>query len=100
MVFNDDLVFGYGRLPDYYRWTTPLEYQLFATAKRPELISNVSRRGETTQGKNAGRRAKQQQKKGPRLGSKPSGRIAMQWTRDMPVLVRAMMCSEAMMKCS
>ena len=30
-------VFGYGRKPEYYRWTTPLEYQLFASDKRPQM---------------------------------------------------------------
>jgi len=33
LVFDDDRVYGYGRLPRYYRWTTPLEHHLFATPK-------------------------------------------------------------------
>jgi len=33
MVFNDDTVFGFGRLPQYYKWTTTLEHQLFAAPK-------------------------------------------------------------------
>ncbi|MEA3366491.1 MAG: PQQ-binding-like beta-propeller repeat protein [Planctomycetota bacterium] len=33
LVFDDARVYGYGRLPKYYRWTTPLEHHLFATPK-------------------------------------------------------------------
>jgi outer membrane protein assembly factor BamB len=33
LVFNKDEVFGYAREAQYYRWTTPLEHQLYA-AKR------------------------------------------------------------------
>ncbi|MCO6458365.1 MAG: PQQ-binding-like beta-propeller repeat protein [Pirellulaceae bacterium] len=30
---DDDHVYGFGRKPQYYRWTTTLEHQLFATSK-------------------------------------------------------------------
>lgn len=33
LVNNDDTVFGYGRKPEFYRWTSVLDYQLFAAAK-------------------------------------------------------------------
>ncbi|MFO8015251.1 MAG: PQQ-binding-like beta-propeller repeat protein, partial [Phycisphaerae bacterium] len=33
LVFDADRVYGYGRLPKFYRWTTPLEHHLFATPK-------------------------------------------------------------------
>ena len=33
LVFDDAMVYGYGRKPRYYRWTTPMEHQVFATAK-------------------------------------------------------------------
>ena len=33
LVFNKDEVFGYAREPQYYRWTTPLEHQLFAAGR-------------------------------------------------------------------
>jgi hypothetical protein len=35
LVFDDQSVYGFGRKPQYYRWTTPLEHQLFATDKQP-----------------------------------------------------------------
>ena len=38
MVFDDETVYGYGRLWKYYRWTTPLEYHLFAVDKQPQIV--------------------------------------------------------------
>lgn len=38
LVFDDQNVYGYGRRWQYYRWTTPLEFHLFATSKNPEQI--------------------------------------------------------------
>ena len=39
LVFDDSSVYGFGRQPQYYKWSTPLEYQLFATKKFPESQS-------------------------------------------------------------
>ena len=33
LVFDDANVYGFGRLPKYYRWTTPIEHHLFAADK-------------------------------------------------------------------
>jgi len=33
LVNNDTTVFGYGRKPSYYRWSSVLDYQLFAAAR-------------------------------------------------------------------
>ncbi len=33
LVFDDENVYGFGRLPKYYRWTTPIEHHLFAADK-------------------------------------------------------------------
>ena len=33
LVFNDEKVFGYGREPQYYKWTTTLEHQLFSASR-------------------------------------------------------------------
>jgi outer membrane protein assembly factor BamB len=33
LVFDDSKVYGFGRKPQYYRWTTPIEHQLFAADK-------------------------------------------------------------------
>jgi len=33
LVFDDSRVFGFGRKPQYFRWTTPIEHHLFAASK-------------------------------------------------------------------
>lgn len=48
LAFNDTDVFGYARQPQYYKWTTPLEHQLFAAGRDavvPEPVSLPPRRG-------------------------------------------------------
>lgn len=35
LVFDDDNVYGYGRKPEYLKWTTTIEHQLFASEKEP-----------------------------------------------------------------
>ena len=33
LVFDDENVYGFGRKPQYYRWTTPIEHQLFSATR-------------------------------------------------------------------
>ena len=47
LVFDDDRVYGFGRKPQYYKWTTPLEYQLFATGKEPVVVQTTGRKPAT-----------------------------------------------------
>ena len=35
---TDQAVFGFGRKPRYFRWTTPMEFQLFAAPNDPKTI--------------------------------------------------------------
>lgn len=47
LCFDDETVYGYARLPEYYRWTTPLEHQLYAAsldAVVPEVQRSPPRR--------------------------------------------------------
>ena len=45
LVFDDTNVYGYGRKPQYYRWTTPLEHQLFSANKEaPDVPQPAGRR--------------------------------------------------------
>lgn len=73
MVFDDRQVYSFGRKPQYYRWTTPMEYMLYAAARQPELLrlgdDKKARRG---------------------LGGKPPQTIETNWKQDVPILVRAM----------
>ncbi len=33
LAFDAERVYGFGRTPDYFRWTTPMEFQLFAAPR-------------------------------------------------------------------
>jgi outer membrane protein assembly factor BamB len=74
MVFDDQTVYSFGRKPEFYRWTTPMEYMLYATAKQPPIVK--------TGQNNAG------------LSAMPPTRIQTGWTRDLPILGRAMVLAD------
>jgi outer membrane protein assembly factor BamB len=42
LVFDDSKVYGFGRKPRYYRWTTPIEHQLFAADKALDASADAS----------------------------------------------------------
>jgi outer membrane protein assembly factor BamB len=67
MAVGESNVFGFGREPRYYRWTTPIEHQLFSAVK-PEV-----RAASGAQGKKKGR-----------------GSVIRNWTTRLPMFVRAM----------
>jgi hypothetical protein len=39
LTFNESCIYGFGRQPQYFKWTTPLEHQLFAAEKFPDSRS-------------------------------------------------------------
>jgi outer membrane protein assembly factor BamB len=81
MVFDDHTVYSFGRKPKYYRWTTPMEYMLFAAPKQPQLVGlDDARKGQKTPPK----------KKRAGLGDLPPKTIQTAWNQDLPILVRAM----------
>ena len=46
LTVDDSNVYGYGRKPQYYRWTTPIEHHLWAAEKEaPEVPKPGPRRG-------------------------------------------------------
>lgn len=77
LVFDDATVYGFSRKPQYFRWTTPIERQLFASSKEPEVIVNKPRQA-----------ARAKQKSG--AATPPVARIAWQWSQSIPLHVRAM----------
>jgi len=84
MVFDDETVYGYGRLWKYYRWTTPLEFELFATSKQPEIV-------------NAGTERKPIKKAGKRTGRTRTlavTRFVPKWSAATPVQATAMVLTE------
>ena len=76
MVFDEHKVYSFGRKPQYYRWTTPMEYMLYACARQPEVVEL---------GKATARAG---------LGAMPPNTIQKDWTRDVPILVRAMVLAD------
>jgi len=41
LVFDDERVYGFGRKPQYYRWTTPIEHHLFAADREPGTVETA-----------------------------------------------------------
>ena len=84
LVFDDQMVYGYGRLWKYYRWTTPLEFQLFAADKQPELVAS-------------GTEKKAVRKQGKKAGTKkvPVTRFVSNWSDDVPVQINSMVLTDS-----
>jgi len=77
MCFDEDSVYGFGRQPQYWRWTTPLEFHFFAVS-----------RDQVGQMKHA---ASQRKKKGnPAPEDAPKPKSPYSWAHRYPVLTRAM----------
>ncbi len=83
LVFDDEKVYGYGRLWQYYRWTTPLEFHFFAAKKQPEIV-------------NAGTERKAIKKDGKRVGSRklPVTRFVPDWSNDISVQINSMVLTD------
>jgi outer membrane protein assembly factor BamB len=73
---GDDKVFVFGRQPQYYRWTTPLEYRLFASRKIWQAGNKLS--AKTARKTRRGALAP--------VGNKDN----YYWVTEVPILVRAM----------
>jgi len=82
LVSNGDKVYGFGRKPQYYRWTTPIEHQLFASTpgagNDPAADEPEARRGKKKPG------GKEKKKKNKAF------KVAHDWTMDIPIFVRSM----------
>ena len=83
LVFDDERVYGYGRLWKYYRWTTPLEFHLFAAKKQPETV-------------NAGSEQKAVKKGGKRVGSRTRSvtRFVPDWSDNISVQINSMVLTD------
>ena len=85
MAVGDDTVYVFGREPQYYQWTVPLEYRLYAANKHW---------GSAPQPKgSAGANADNRAKKKRRRASKPTPVTNAKnyaWSTPVPILVRAM----------
>ena len=73
LVLDDSNVYGYGRRPEYYKWTTPMEYHVFSSAREPEIVKPAAQKQRRRQRSSA-------------ITTKP----VYHWSRDVPLYVRAM----------
>jgi len=67
LVFDDEKIYGFGRKPKFYRWTTPIEHELFAADRLPPEASR------SPEGRPGG---------GPYL-------VSRHWAEELPFLARA-----------
>jgi len=85
LSFDDSTVYGFGRKPPYYKWTTSLEYRLFAVdrsglipqdlyPKSPEKVREAT--------------------KHPYMKISPPKPLECKWERTVPILVRAMVLTD------
>jgi len=83
LVYDDKMVYGYGRLWQYYRWSTPLEFSLFAAKKQPEIVE-------------AGTERKSVKKAGKRVGSRTKSvtRFVPDWSDDISVQINSMVLTD------
>ena len=74
LSFNESTVYGFARKPEYYYWTTPQEYHLFASARKPKLVGSP--------------------KKNPRVPEWGRKQIEYDWSAEIPFQVRAMVLAD------
>ena len=77
LVVDDTNVYGYGRKLEYFKWTTPMEYHLFAADRDPEIIKRKTR-----------------QQKNRQRSAAPTTRPLYYWSREAPLYVRAMVLAD------
>jgi len=77
LSFDESTVYGFARKPEYYYWTTPQEYHLFASAREPKLVPSP--------------------KKNPRVPEWGQKQIEYDWSAGIPLQVRAMVLADRML---
>jgi len=75
MAHDDEAIYGYGRKPGYFMWTSPVEYRLFATDRPPEILPMEP---------------PPEPKPVPAFLSAPKRYFRTRWSFDVPLHVRAM----------
>jgi hypothetical protein len=70
LALNESSVFGFGRIPKHYYWSTPLEYHLFRADKTAKIVATPEKRTGV-----------------PAWGRR---QIEYRWSKNVPLLVRAM----------
>ena len=100
LVFDKDSVFGYGRKPGLYVWSSALEYQLYSAERdiRPESISRVAAANRKQEGGGKGGHGHGITFDRKLYGSYPLSRISaieFNWRQeDPPLQARAMVLAD------
>ena len=86
---GDDKVYVFGRLPQYYRWTVPLEYRLFASNKEWKAAPRKAPAAPAPKpaAKEKGAKKRRRAPAGP---VPVTNKANYAWSTDVPILVRAM----------
>ncbi|MHC4096136.1 MAG: outer membrane protein assembly factor BamB family protein [Planctomycetota bacterium] len=87
MVLDESNVYGYGRRPEYYKWTTPMEYHLFAADREVQRLKPPTPRKPA---KTPAARRQQQKRRANAPNTKP----VYHWSRQAPLYVRAMVLAD------
>ena len=76
LVFDDTTVYGFGRKPQYFRWTTPIEHHLFAAGKEapPPAPAPAEQRKRHT-----------------------AFKVNLNWTKDLPLLARGLVLAKGVL---
>jgi len=85
MSVGDDLIYAFGRQPQYYKWTAPLEFRLFAANKQWKARSPQP--GAASKSNN--KKNKRKQEPGPVANTEN-----YLWSQQVPLLVRAMVLAD------
>jgi outer membrane protein assembly factor BamB len=112
LAFDGQSVYGFGRKAQYYRWTTPMEFELFAEIRgvarpgdeetdRAAARAKAAKAGEAAKDGKDGKAAKAtapvSKTSAPtdRRGNPAPGAMeGRRWARDLPILVRAMVLAD------
>jgi hypothetical protein len=101
LSFNDTTVYGYGRRPDHYTWTTPLEYHLFAASRKQKAAREPLPEPPVAKPAAKAKKAQTAQAKKPAARKKTATaaqtaafarqfELVYQWSQAVPLQVRAM----------
>jgi len=99
LTVDDSSVYGYGRRPEYYKWTTPMEYHLFSSNKELEVIKPPAPRPAAKPGAKTTPRQRQQQlqlqrKRRKAAANRSTTKPVYNWSRAVPLHVRALVAAD------
>lgn len=94
MCVGDERVFAFDRQPQYYRWTTPLEYRLYAAKKEWKPATSLALADDEKVAAKSTKKGKGKPKGKTKQAAKSPGPVEnpgnYAWTTEVPILVRAM----------